>query len=532
MRLKKFHDGLLSSIGQTAWQSLVHHCRELLATHQHATDLAALKADCRSAEFIRGYIGAYLRDGEFIEVDFSLSDEVARLNRHASGISAELRTIQGQITPILAQLPPQATGTLSASDAAQVAYETAFVVSAVSAQTHRGYQVLVAQDFLQLEQSYRRLAAAANALLMSNTADHANQLATALNDLDASLTNLQGGIYSEDGRLDQAIDHAVDRLNQRLSNVFKVRSAGFVSRDLTFGARLPTLELTIDPDFGHFKTLLTDVDASTDGTLDGVSSIDGTTYGTSNIDDTTYGSSPYGDSTFDDSTLDDDTDGFASGLTTDGTTGLTPGDRPPNPAPPGSGQTLTRHSKLSNLGIVTRNTSGVITGGSIGAELARVFLEALFDAHEALPALSQPGIKATGLTLAEPYRLPIFQNPMGNVSAKDLQHMTHINNAVALETQLLIGRLIAGIGPFSLNNQPLEDLITEIIATSVRKGTEKATWCWYACNLDQDLARLRRDAGKALDDAAKREEKDLKQKLKHWLHKEAEYVKVRFRVSP
>ena len=455
--LKLFQEHLLASIGHAGWEALANQCDKLLAEHKNAPDPGQLKAECRSAAFIRKYIGAYLRDGEFIKVDLSLSDEVARLNQHATDITRELQGIQSQITPILAQLPPQKATALSSSDAATVAYQTAFVVSAVHAQLRRDYQVLVANDVLQLEQDNRRVAALANALLSTNTAEDATQLATALTAVSTELTHLHSAIHSEDGRLDQAIDHAVSGLNSELSNVFKVQSAGFVSRDLTYGARLPTLELTIDPDFGHFKTELTEVDAD-------ASAAD-------------------------------------------------------------SGKRLTGRSSFSHLGIVTQNTGGFDpTGGSIGAELVRVFFEALFDAHEGLPALSQSGTKATGLTLKDPYKLPLFNDPTGNVSAADLQRITHVNTAVTLQTRLVMGRVIAGIGPFSLNNQPLEDLITEIVVTSVRKATEKATWCWYACNLDHDVEKLRKDAGKAVGDAVKKGAKDLEKKVEH--------VKVRFKVSP
>ncbi len=461
--VKGFHENLLASIGHTGWEALVNQCDKLLAKHPNAADLHSLRADCRRAAFVRKYIAAYLRQGEFIKVDLSLSDEVADLNRHATDITNGLQAIQNQIAPIQALLPSDSTTALSTANAATVAYDTAALVSSIDAQTRRGYQILVAEDFLQLEQDSHQAAALANSLLKTNTAADAAQLGTVLSALNTDLGNLQTQITSTGGKLDTAINNQVTSINSKLSNVVKVQSTGFVSRDLTFGARLPTLQLTVDPDFGRFKATLTDVD----------------------------------------------TDASAAD----------------------ANKQLTGKSNFSNLGIVTQETSGVGTGGSIGAELVRVFFEALFDAHEGLPALSQTGTQATGLTLSDQYKLPIFHDPTGNVSATDLQHITHVNTAVALQTRLVIGRVIAGIGPFNLDNQPLEDLITEIVTTSVRKATEKATWCWYACNLDADVEQLRKDAGTAAHDAVKKAAKDAEGKAKHWAHKEVEHAKVRFKVS-
>ena len=92
--------------------------------------------------------------------------------------------------------------------------------------------------------------------------------------------------------------------------------------------------------------------------------------------------------------------------------------------------------------------------------------------------------------------------------------------------------MISGLGPFSLNNPPLEDLLTEIITTSVRKATEKATWCWYACNLNEDVEALEKDAETAACDAVKKEAKDAEHKVEDWAHKQAEHAKVRFKVHP
>jgi hypothetical protein len=105
--------------------------------------------------------------------------------------------------------------------------------------------------------------------------------------------------------------------------------------------------------------------------------------------------------------------------------------------------------------------------------------------------------------------------------------MTDHNGAVALKTRLLVGRIISGVGPFNLDNPPLEDFITEVVATSVRKAAAKASWCWYACNLDVEVAKLSTAVGKAVEDKLTEEEK----KARRWSHREAEHVKLRLKLS-
>jgi len=326
-----FHGRFLSSLGTGAWDALDRHCRNLLATHGEAGVSQETEADCRRVAFIRGYFGAYLRHGEFVEVDVEATGLISRLEKEG--------------------------------------FDSQFV---------------------------------------------------------------------------EEIKDELAKADSALSNVFKISKIGFLSRDTTFSARLPTLEVILDPTVKHLVAI-TDAD---------------------------------------------------------------------------TGQVLTSRSDFRNLGVAT-DTSGVGTGASIGAEVVRVFLEAIFDAHEGLPAIAPAnlsGTKPTGLTLGA-YSLPLFKAPTGNIDSHDLTLMTSYNDAVALETRLIVGRIISGLGPFSLDNPPLESLITEIVATSVRKAVAKASWCWYACNLDVEVAKLVSDAGTALEDKLHEE----RQKLE----RDAERVKLR-----
>ncbi len=150
--------------------------------------------------------------------------------------------------------------------------------------------------------------------------------------------------------------------------------------------------------------------------------------------------------------------------------------------------------------------------------------EAVFDAHEGLPALAPVGqpLRATGLTLGD-YSLPLFTSPTGNVNAADLSRMTNFNDSTAASTRIITGRIISGIGPLSLNNPPLEDLIAEIITTSVGKAAEEASWCWYACDLDVQLKALESETGKTVTDAA--------HSLSQQLGSEADRVKLRLHLA-
>lgn len=133
----------------------------------------------------------------------------------------------------------------------------------------------------------------------------------------------------------------------------------------------------------------------------------------------------------------------------------------------------------------TPDPSGKLDYTHIGTELIRVVLEALFDAHEGLPGVSSSTAVAHQL-------LPTL--PVDNVSVGDMTEITNITNRSAMAVGIVTDRLVQGIGPLSINNDSIEALINTMITTSVRKATEKAAWCWYACNLDQDVKNLENDA--------------------------------------
>ena len=240
-------------------------------------------------------------------------------------------------------------------------------------------------------------------------------------------TVARDGVESAANAIEGAVDSATRSANTQLSNVLRISSQGFVSRDTSFQAKVPGFEVSATVGNGRGV---------------GISVRDGDT-----------------------------------------------------------GAIVDRKTDLANLGVATDH-SGVGTGSAIGAEVVRVFLEAVFDAHEGLPGLAPANVPAaTGLSVGVD-GLPLFRAPMGHVDAGDLGAMSEFNTRVATRVRAILGRVVAGIGPLSLNNQALEDLIVELVTTSVRKAVEKGSWCWFACNLDQDLDAVREDANAVAKDAA------------------------------
>ncbi|HKV11583.1 MAG TPA: hypothetical protein VJ725_25790 [Thermoanaerobaculia bacterium] len=150
----------------------------------------------------------------------------------------------------------------------------------------------------------------------------------------------------------------------------------------------------------------------------------------------------------------------------------------------------------------------------VGTDLVWVFFQALFDAHEGLPAVSN----ATGLDLGaagKAFDLPVLDPEAGNVDRQDLSDIITFSNQVSGTVGAAFDRVIRGLGPFSLNNEALEELLTAIVSATVHNATQKAAWCWFSCNLDQKIEK-----------ATDRE----KEKVRAELAKSAKRIKLRLRV--
>ena len=382
--------------------------------------------------FIRGYLEAYLRHGEFLQVDVQLAGAVAAVQQAGTEIQGDLQSLEAKVSKLEADVTGAETEAVTDinQDATALTDKLDQLISKAQSDLTEALGSAIAGELATLagdvETAVGNLVSQAGSAAAGEIQQLAQEINGLLGQIETKLQDLESKVASLDQDLVDDINTEVGKANSKLSDVFRVSNVGFVSRDSTFQARLPTLEITLDPTVKQLVTV-TDVD---------------------------------------------------------------------------TGQVLTKDSDFTNLGVAT-DTSGVGTGSSIGAELVRVFLEAVFDAAEGLPAIApanQGDVQPTGLTLGD-YSLPTFQTSEGNIDSQDLAHIIATNDQVATKTKLLVGRIISGVGPFSLNNEPLEALITEVVTTSVRKAVAKGTWCWYACNLDVDTAKLKGDLSQAAKDA-------------------------------
>jgi hypothetical protein len=151
---------------------------------------------------------------------------------------------------------------------------------------------------------------------------------------------------------------------------------------------------------------------------------------------------------------------------------------------------------------------------AVGTDLVWVFFQALFDAHEGLPAVST----ATGVNLGtadKAFDLPVFDPSAGNVSTKDFQDINAFANRVSAAVGTAFDKAVRGFGPFSINNEALEELLVAIVTVTVDNAAEKAAWCWFSCNLDQQIEKAAADE---------------KAKIRNDLSKTAEKIKLRLRI--
>jgi len=125
---------------------------------------------------------------------------------------------------------------------------------------------------------------------------------------------------------------------------------------------------------------------------------------------------------------------------------------------------------------------------TIGSDLIRVLLEAVFDSHDRLPAVSN----ATGATVAVssrsgagPISLPDFKKikarpPYLQVSEKQFTSIETFANGIDASSATATGQVLRGIGWGALNNEAVAKLIEAAVGASVHKVGEKLAWCWHA----------------------------------------------------
>jgi len=132
----------------------------------------------------------------------------------------------------------------------------------------------------------------------------------------------------------------------------------------------------------------------------------------------------------------------------------------------------------------------------IGADLVRVALEAIFDAHDRMPAVDN----ATGATGAlfgtnPQLALAVFQPsattpvPAGKLSTEQFTRTASYANSAEGAAATGVAQAIRGFNIAALNNEALAKAIEALVGTAVRKAVEKVTYCWYACVVNQDAMR-------------------------------------------
>jgi hypothetical protein len=116
--------------------------------------------------------------------------------------------------------------------------------------------------------------------------------------------------------------------------------------------------------------------------------------------------------------------------------------------------------------------TGTVDLTQVGSNLIRVFLHALFDAEQQLPAVSN----ATGVKLGQKVNDPA----QGGLSQADFGKVEEISDQIEAVVSVGVGRLVRGLGWVSLNNEALASTIETLVGVTVRKGLEKLVWCHYS----------------------------------------------------
>ena len=89
---------------------------------------------------------------------------------------------------------------------------------------------------------------------------------------------------------------------------------------------------------------------------------------------------------------------------------------------------------------------------------------------------------ATGTSIDAAHNgLKVHDPAKSKVSADDFAEVNRISNQAEAAVSSIITPAIRGAGWGSLNNEALAKLIETLVSVTVRKVTEKAAWCWYAC---------------------------------------------------
>jgi len=119
----------------------------------------------------------------------------------------------------------------------------------------------------------------------------------------------------------------------------------------------------------------------------------------------------------------------------------------------------------------------VLDLSQVGAEVVRVFIEAMGDAWALVPGNpDSTGVKAGILPRYDP-----MDSVIGKVKEQDYGKINDWSGKAETAAGNAAGQLIRGISWISLNNEALAKAIETAIGVSARKATEKFSWCLFAC---------------------------------------------------
>jgi|GEM_PF-6817066 len=139
-------------------------------------------------------------------------------------------------------------------------------------------------------------------------------------------------------------------------------------------------------------------------------------------------------------------------------------------------------------------TVSKVDASTVGAEVVRVILEAIFDSIDLLPAVSN----ATGIKLDVGRPLPgvLGLEDMATIKGRKVptpqqfDKATQIANSIDTSASTITAEVIRGVNVVALNNEALAKIIETLVGTTARKVGEKVTYCWYACVDDPAPASL------------------------------------------
>lgn len=158
----------------------------------------------------------------------------------------------------------------------------------------------------------------------------------------------------------------------------------------------------------------------------------------------------------------------------------------------------------------------------LGGELMIILLQAIFDAHEGLPAVSN----ATGIhvgTEEEAFGLPVFRSPTGHVDLAAFDEIDRLSQRATVTVKNALAQSLDSIAILGLDNPALEEVIIAAVGTVLQEATVKAGWCWYACGFQAQLEAAEAAAGQ---DAANISS----QAKQRYFDEEARHVKLKLTV--